>query len=238
MLAFPAHLDHTLYCFRENHEHRDANHQARHRAEHNRAGTQCGASVDQPETKRYGEYSKPGEFVYDHPFQWGSRRIGPDLAREGGRQSSFWHWRHFENPNYVSPGSVMPSYEHLLVNDLNFDAIAPHVKAASQLGVPYTDEELNNTAEVAFKQAERVAAEIVAQGGPAGTFDKQAVAVIAYLQRMGTDLYRTPEPEGEQAVPADGAPAEGEPAAESDAEVAEAADANGDVAMADNAVAN
>jgi len=165
------------------------------------------------ETKRYGEYSKPGEFVYDHPFQWGSRRIGPDLAREGGRQSSFWHWRHFENPDYVSPGSVMPSYEHLLENDLNFDAIAPHVRATSQLGVPYTDEELNDTAKVAFKQAERIAAEIVAQGGPASKFDKQAVALIAYLQRLGTDLYRTPEPEGGEAAPAaEGEPVEAEPA--------------------------
>jgi cytochrome c oxidase cbb3-type subunit I/II len=100
------------------------------------------------------------------------------------------------------------------------------------LGVPYTDEELNNTAEVAFKQAEAIAAEIVAQGGPASTFDKQAIAVIAYLQRMGTDLFRTPEPEGEPAAPADGAPAEGA-AEETPAEVADAADAGDEVAMAD-----
>ncbi len=75
------------------------------------------------ERKRYGEYSKPGEFIYDHPFQWGSRRIGPDLAREGGRQSSFWHWTHFENPALISPGSVMPEYGHLLTADLNFKSI-------------------------------------------------------------------------------------------------------------------
>lgn len=141
------------------------------------------------ETKRYGEYSKPGEGIYDRPFQWGSRRIGPDLAREGGKQSSFWHWTHFENPENVSPGSVMPSYNHLLTEDMKYDAIAPHVKAAAFLGAPYSDEELNDTAAVAKRQAERIAAEIVEQGGPAKTYEKQAVALIAYLQRIGIDLF-------------------------------------------------
>ena len=88
------------------------------------------------ETKRYGEYSKPGEFIYDRPFQWGSRRIGPDLAREGGRQSSKWHWDHFENPAFISEGSVMPSYLHLLRDDLNFGVIQDHVQAAAYLGRP------------------------------------------------------------------------------------------------------
>ncbi|WP_246151468.1 cytochrome-c oxidase, cbb3-type subunit I [Rubripirellula reticaptiva] len=146
------------------------------------------------ETKRYGEYSKPGEFIYDRPFQWGSRRIGPDLAREGGKQSSFWHWTHFENPELVSPGSVMPSYVHLLTEDLKFNAIEPHVRAAAFLGAPYSDEDLNNTEAVARRQAEAIAAEVVQQGGPAAMQDKQAMAVIAYLQRVGTDLFRTEEP--------------------------------------------
>lgn len=171
------------------------------------------------ETKRYGEYSKPGEFIYDRPFQWGSRRIGPDLAREGGKQSSFWHWRHFENPTDVSPGSVMPSYQHLLDKDLKFDAIAPHVRAAAFLGAEYSEEDLNNTEAVARRQAERIAAEIVAQGGPAAMYDKQAMALIAYLQRIGTDLFKTPEPakkaedaaEGDAQSPADGEPVDGEP---------------------------
>lgn len=166
------------------------------------------------ETKRYGEYSKPGEAIYDRPFQWGSRRIGPDLAREGGLQSSFWHWTHFENPQNVSPGSVMPSYHHLLTEDMNYDAIAPHVKAAAYLGAEYTEEELNDTAAVAMHQAEYIAAEIVEQGGPAKTYEKQAVALIAYLQRLGTDLFAEETPaEGEEA-PADGeeTPAEGEDA--------------------------
>jgi cytochrome c oxidase cbb3-type subunit I/II len=155
------------------------------------------------ETKRYGEYSKPGEFIYDRPFQWGSRRIGPDLAREGGRQSSFWHWSHFEKPQDIAPGSVMPSYTHLLQNELKFDAIGPHVKAAWRLGAPYTTDELENADQVASRQAEKIAADIVAQGGPPNTHTKQAIALIAYLQRIGTDLYRTdaPKPEPTQQLP-------------------------------------
>jgi cytochrome c oxidase cbb3-type subunit I/II len=168
------------------------------------------------ETKRYGEYSKPGESIYDRPFQWGSRRIGPDLAREGGKQSSFWHWTHFENPENVSPGSVMPAYGHLLTQDMKYDAIAPHVKAANFLGAKYTDEELNDTAAVAMRQAEYIAAEIVEQGGPAKTYEKQAVALIAYLQRIGIDLFA----DEEVAPPAGDAT----PQPEADAEVAEASD--------------
>ncbi len=162
------------------------------------------------ETKRYGEYSKPGESIYDRPFQWGSRRIGPDLAREGGKQSSFWHWTHFENPENVSPGSVMPAYGHLLTQDMKYDAIAPHVKAANFLGAKYTDEELNDTATIAMRQAEQIAAEIVEQGGPAKTYEKQAVALIAYLQRVGIDLFA----EEEDAVPAGEAAPQTEPLAE------------------------
>ncbi len=152
------------------------------------------------ETKRYGEYSKPGEFIYDRPFQWGSRRIGPDLAREGGRQSSFWHWTHFEDPALISPGSVMPEYGHLLEADLKFSAIQPLVKASSFLGAEYGEEEMADAEGHARKQAERVAAEIVKQGGPAGVQEKQAIALIAYLQRMGTDLFRVEEAKKSDAV--------------------------------------
>ncbi|TVP98023.1 MAG: cytochrome-c oxidase, cbb3-type subunit I [Planctomycetaceae bacterium] len=161
------------------------------------------------ETKRYGDYSKPGESVYDRPFQWGSRRIGPDLAREGGRQSSFWHWVHFEDPEQVSPKSVMPIYEHLLVNELDFKQITDRVRAAHFLGAPY-DRELEEAPEMARRQAEEIAAEIVSQGGPVKYGDTlvmntQAVALIAYLQRLGVDLNRpvTPEPVAEpDAAPA------------------------------------
>lgn len=159
------------------------------------------------ETKRYGEYSKPGEFIYDRPFQWGSRRIGPDLAREGGKQSSFWHWTHFEDPELVSEGSVMPSYEHLLNEDLKFEAIPPLVRAAHALGAPYTIE-LDEAEALARRQAEEIAADMVQQGGPANMQNKQAMALIAYLQRLGTDYFRT-----EEAPPADSpGDADGEPA--------------------------
>jgi len=151
------------------------------------------------ETKRYGEYSKPGEFIYDRPFQWGSRRIGPDLAREGGKQSSLWHWLHFDNPQQVVTGSVMPSYHHLLETSLDFKKITDRVHAAHLLGAPY-DRELTEAPEMAQKQAEEIAAQIVSQGGPMmrtidngeslKTMHSQAIALIAYLQRIGTDIFK------------------------------------------------
>ncbi len=148
------------------------------------------------ETKRYGEYSKPGESIYDHPFQWGSRRIGPDLAREGGKQSSLWHYLHFENPQSVNPESVMPSYEHLLDTSLDFDKIPDRVEAAARLGADYPFEP-DEIPDLARAQAEAVAADIVSQGGPIKrdelmTFDSQVVALIAYLQRVGVDLFAAP----------------------------------------------
>ena len=169
------------------------------------------------ETKRYGEYSKPGEFIYDHPFQWGSRRIGPDLAREGGLRGSGWHWSHFENPSLVSEGTVMPEYGHLLTADLKFSAIQPLVVAAHFLGAEYGEEEMTDADKHARKQAERVAADIVKQGGPAGVQEKQAIALIAYLQRMGTDLFRTDAPKKKtdaEAAPEGVTPATDAPAAE------------------------
>ena len=147
----------------------------------------------------YGEYSKPGESVYDHPFQWGSRRIGPDLARIGiTQQSGFWHWRHFENPSVISPGSVMPSYRHLLEERLNFNEIQPRVQAAKFLHPEYPYD-VTKSADLARLQAEKVAAQIVLQGGPVEynghmIKDSTAIALIAYLQRVGTDLTRTEEP--------------------------------------------
>ncbi len=96
------------------------------------------------ETKRYGEYSKPGESVYDHPFQWGSRRIGPDLAREGGKQSDLWHVLHFRNPADMNEGSMMPSYAYLLKKKLDFDSIPLRIGAMQTLGVPYPQYEGND----------------------------------------------------------------------------------------------
>ena len=141
------------------------------------------------ETKRFGEYSKPGEFVYDHPFQWGSRRTGPDLQREGGKQSGFWHVRHFLNPRDINPASVMPAYPWLITQGINFAGLQGRVQAMAMLGVPYGPMVIDGAAEAdARKQATELAKQIVAQGGPDGLGDKKVIAMIAYLQRLGRDL--------------------------------------------------
>jgi len=141
------------------------------------------------ETKRYGEYSKPGEFVYDHPFLWGSRRIGPDLAREGGRQSHLWHIEHFRDPTQFQPGSIMPSYATLLEAELDFDAIPAKMRAMQRLGVPYDGGEIERAVALAREQAATIDREIEEQGGEAIYSETEVVALIAYLQRLGTDLY-------------------------------------------------
>jgi cytochrome c oxidase cbb3-type subunit I/II len=139
------------------------------------------------ETERYGEYSKPGEFVYEHPFLWGSRRIGPDLGREGGKYNDLWHVRHMENPRALSANSIMPAYPGLLVTPLDFEAIQSRVDAMAMLGVPYGDA-VGRAPQMAREQAARVAEAVRAQGGPAGLEDKEIVALVAYLQRLGTDI--------------------------------------------------
>jgi len=146
------------------------------------------------ETVRYGqggkpaEYSKPGEFIYDHPHQWGSKRTGPDLAREGGRRDELWHLRHFENPRTTSPGSVMPEYDHLLEDTIDWSVIQQRVDAMSMIGVPYDATALANAASLAHGQADALATKLVAQGGPKGMQDKDVIALIAYLQRLGADI--------------------------------------------------
>jgi cytochrome c oxidase cbb3-type subunit I/II len=155
------------------------------------------------ETKRYGEYSKPGEFVYDHPFQWGSRRIGPDLAREGGKQSHDWHVRHLKDPRQLVGQSIMPAYPHLLSQDLDFAAIQSRVDVMSMLGVPYGEAVKKGMAEkLAREQAEVISKELVAQGGQADVGNKKVIALVAYLQRLGTDISK----------PADAAPPAATPA--------------------------
>jgi cytochrome c oxidase cbb3-type subunit I/II len=146
------------------------------------------------ETVRYGqggkpaEYSKPGEFVYDHPHQWGSKRTGPDLAREGGRRDELWHLRHFENPRTTSPGSVMPPYRHLLSDTIDWSVIQKRVDAMAMLGVPYDARALANAESLAHGQAQELAARLVQQGGPIGMEDKDVIALIAYMQRLGKDI--------------------------------------------------
>jgi len=155
------------------------------------------------ETVRYGEYSKPGEFVYDRPFQWGSRRIGPDLHRVGGKYPHLWHVRHMEDPRSTTPQSIMPAYPWLLDERIDFDDAAASVRAMRTLGVPYSAAELASAADAAREQARTIAAEIAAQGGPAGLEDRRITALIAYLQRLGTDIHRPPEPSSQQLAGAD-----------------------------------
>jgi len=149
-----------------------------------------------PEVRRYGEYSKAGESVYDHPFQWGSRRIGPDLAREGGKQSDFWHVLHFANPSKMTPGSVMPRYPWLLVDKLDYDGIPVRVSAMRAIGVPYTEAERDNSVDHARAQAKEITARIVQQANNDTQYEAleetQVIALIAYMQRMGTDLFKKP----------------------------------------------
>jgi cytochrome c oxidase cbb3-type subunit I/II len=144
------------------------------------------------ETERYGEYSKPGEFVYDRPFQWGSRRIGPDLHRIGGKYPELWHVRHMRDPREVVAQSIMPAYPWLLEKETDFEGIQQRVDAMAMLGVPYGDA-LDDAPGMAREQAAEVSKLIVEQGGPDGLDGKQITALVAYLQRLGTDLTRPVE---------------------------------------------
>ncbi|HEV8246371.1 MAG TPA: cytochrome-c oxidase, cbb3-type subunit II, partial [Polyangiaceae bacterium] len=152
------------------------------------------------ETERYGEYSKPGEFVYDHPFQWGSRRIGPDLQREGGKYPDLWHVRHMEDPRSTTPQSIMPAYAWLLSDKLDFAGIQSRVDAMAMLGVPYGDA-INHAEALARAQAQQIATEIGKQGGPTGLEANKIVALIAYLQRLGTDIKQLPKSEPQNGTP-------------------------------------
>ncbi len=162
------------------------------------------------ETERYGEYSKPGEFVYDHPFQWGSRRIGPDLQRIGGKYPDLWHLRHMADPRSITPGSIMPVFPWLLSDDLDFEEIAGKVRAQRRLGVPYSEEEIGNAVQLARTQADAIGKKLDRESGMEGLEHKKIIALIAYLQRMGTDIKKpleattAPQPAPAPATP-DGA---------------------------------
>jgi cytochrome c oxidase cbb3-type subunit I/II len=156
------------------------------------------------ETARYGEYSKAGEFVYDHPFQWGSKRTGPDLAREGGnikiKKSNFWHYQHMIRPKDVSKGSIMPAYVWLKENDLDVDLIEKKINAMRTLGVPYAKGYEKIALADLEKQALEIATDII-NNQPAEILKtvnvkeeikklqkKEIIALIAYLQRLGRDV--------------------------------------------------
>lgn len=146
------------------------------------------------EVERYGEYSKVGEFVYDHPFLWGSRRTGPDLHREGGKYNDNWHFNHMYNPRSTSPGSIMPRYPWLLSNNLDASNIEGKMKGMIALGVPYTQFELDKASYLLQDQAEEIVTnlkqdpEFVKNYGSVDMKNKEIVALIAYLQRLGTDI--------------------------------------------------
>jgi len=141
------------------------------------------------ETQRYGDYSKPGEFAYDHPFQWGSRRIGPDLARVGGKLNHDWHVRHLEDPRQLVQQSIMPGFSHLLRTPIDFNAVQSRVNAMAMIGVPYGHAvKPGRASEMAREQASAIAAELEAQGGYSNLADKEIIALVAYLQRLGTDI--------------------------------------------------
>ncbi len=143
------------------------------------------------ETERYGEYSKAGEFVYDHPFLWGSRRIGPDLAREGGKRPDLWHVRHMQAPSAITPRSIMPAYAGMITDPLALNGIQKRIDVMVMLGVPYGELVKGGAEEAAREQANQVAESILVQGGPAGLANKEIVAMVAYLQRLGIDIKRT-----------------------------------------------
>ena len=139
------------------------------------------------ETERYGEYSKAGEYVYDHPFLWGSKRTGPDLHPVAGKYSNGWHYNHMIDPTTMSPGSIMPAYPWLATQTLDISTTAAKVKAMQTLGVPYRD----GFAEVANEQL-KAQAELIAkdlkQNNIKANSDTEIIALIAYLQRLGTDI--------------------------------------------------
>ena len=139
------------------------------------------------ETERYGEYSKPGEFVYDHPFLWGSKRIGPDLARIGDKYPDAWHFNHMVDPRSMSPGSVMPPYPWLVEQKVDLTVIAKKIAAMQTLGVPYSDEAVESASADLMDQASQIAAGLQ-ENGITVEPDREIVAMIAYLQRLGTDL--------------------------------------------------
>ncbi len=139
------------------------------------------------ETERYGEYSKAGEFVYDHPFLWGSKRTGPDLHRIGGKYSDSWHYHHMYDPTAISPGSIMPAYPWLFDQSLDVKSTKDKLKAMQTIGVPYEDSYLESAELDVQKQSLKIA-ESLKKDKIEVTPDKEIIALIAYIQRLGTDI--------------------------------------------------
>lgn len=148
------------------------------------------------EVERYGHYSLAAESMYDHPFQWGSKRTGPDLARVGGRYSNEWHVQHLINPRDVVPESIMPAYSFLAKTPLRTDDIKDHLKANRAVGVPYTDEMLEQAIADMKAQAdpdadtdgllERYPKAVVSKFNDRSKALTEMDALVAYLQMLGT----------------------------------------------------
>lgn len=134
---------------------------------------------------RFGEASKPEESIYDHPFQWGSKRTGPDLARIGGKYPDLWHYRHMLDPRDVVPQSIMPTYSWLFKDKIGYDLLPRKMRALRRVGVPYTDIEIETSIETAEAQALEITKGLASQGVPEGTEKKEIIALIAYLQALG-----------------------------------------------------
>ena len=159
------------------------------------------------ETERYGEYSKAGEYVYDHPFLWGSERTGPDLHRVGGKYPDAWHYNHMENPRSTSPGSIMPNYTWLLNDKLDTTVVSDRMRALRKVGVPYTDEEIKNASRSIDAQSKKIVANLATGSITNAPSDREIIALIAYLQRLGTDIKAAPAAASAPAADPGSAPA-------------------------------
>lgn len=138
------------------------------------------------ELLRYGEWSRAGEYAYDHPFLLGSRRIGPDLMRVGGKYPDAWHYEHLRDPRSTSPGSIMPPYPWLLERRIDTKDVAATLTALRQTGVPYTEDQITNVADEIGAQGNDIVGRLATMGIKTEP-DREIVAVIAYLQRLGKD---------------------------------------------------
>lgn len=143
------------------------------------------------ETARYGEYAKAGEFVYDHPFQWGSKRTGPDLLRVGGKYPHSWHYYHMYDPTSMSPGSLMPPYHHLFNDALDTTTTGKKIDAMISMGVPYPEGYATEANTDLALQSNGIVAGLKKDGIEANP-DREIIALIAYLQRVGTDIKAKP----------------------------------------------
>jgi cytochrome c oxidase cbb3-type subunit I/II len=142
------------------------------------------------ETERYGEYSKSGEFVFDHPFLWGSKRTGPDLHRVGGKYPDAWHFNHMDDPGAISPGSIMPRYSWLLTQKLETNSLPARIAALRKVGVPYRDGYEQTALAEMQKQADTIVTSLKTASINSQS-DREIIALIAYLQRLGTDIKPT-----------------------------------------------